>query len=335
MKPLNEYQPQPENITRLLDAVYPSFALLAGMELDLFTQLGNGPLTAEQLANGINVQAAKLRPLLYALVVSGLLSVENQLFSNTLEADHYLVRGKPEYMGGLQEITSSNWSRVLKTAETIRSGRPLENVNYHTDSQDDMMALFRGLYPGAVADAKRLMDLYDFSTYSALLDVGGGSGALAITIAKAYPHLKATIIDLPSVTPITRLFLEEAKVANRIDILSGDAVRDLLSGSYDVIVARHVIQVLSADENRALLNNLATVLKPGGVIHLVGWVLNESRKSPKEIVGYNLILLTAYKDGQAYTEQEYREWLTETDFTDFKRVIMPDGTSIVTARKQR
>lgn len=328
-----ESPPQPETITRLLDAVYPSFALLAGMELDLFTQLVNGPLTTEQLANKINVQAKKLRPLLYALVVSGLLRVENEQFSNTHEVDHYLVRGKPEYMGGLQEITSSNWSRILETAETIRSGKPIEKVDYHSDSQYEMMTLFRGLYSGAVVDAERLMDQYDFSTYSSLLDVGGGSGALAITIVKSNPHLKATIIDLPSVTPITHKFLEEANVTDRVDILSGDIVRGSLSGSYDVIVARHVTQVLSADENRALLNNLATVLRPGGVIYLVGWVLDDSRVSPQEIVGYNLVLLTAYNEGQAYTEQEYREWLAETDYVDINRLVMPDGTSIVTARK--
>jgi hypothetical protein len=31
--------PQPETITRLFDAVYPSFAMLVGMELDIFTPL--------------------------------------------------------------------------------------------------------------------------------------------------------------------------------------------------------------------------------------------------------------------------------------------------------
>jgi hypothetical protein len=33
--------PQPEIITRLFDAVYPSFAMLASMEVDLFTPLGH------------------------------------------------------------------------------------------------------------------------------------------------------------------------------------------------------------------------------------------------------------------------------------------------------
>ncbi len=324
---------QPETISRLFDAVYPSFAMLAGMELELFTPLEGGPLSAEQMADALGVQVIKLRPLLYALVVAGLLTVEDDMFANTPEADHYLVRGKPSYLGGQQELWASNWARILKTAATIRAGAPPEKYDYHSAPQDELAALFRGLYPGALVDADRLMDQDDFSTYSTLLDVGGGSGALAIALAQANPHLKATVIDLPLVTPITRQFVEEANATNRVEILTADAVRDTLSGSYDVVVARHVVQVLSVDDSRALLSNLATVLKPGGVIHLLGWILDNTRLTPQNTVGYNLVLLNDYDDGQAYTEQEYQEWLAEAGFGAFKRVVFPDGVSILTARK--
>ncbi len=50
--------------------------MLAGMQLDVFTPLKDGPLTAEQLAAALNVKAEKLSPLLYALVAAELLTVE-------------------------------------------------------------------------------------------------------------------------------------------------------------------------------------------------------------------------------------------------------------------
>jgi SAM-dependent methyltransferase len=307
--------------------------MLAGMELDLFTQLADGPLSTEQIADSMGVRAIKLKPLLYALVVAGLLTVEADLFANTPEADHYLVRGKPAYLGGLQELTSSNWARLLKTAATIQAGGPLEKYDYHSMPQAELSALFRGLYPGALVDANRLMAQHDFSTYSTLLDVGGGSGALAITIAQANPHLKATVVDLPLVTPITRQFVEEANASDRVEILTADLVRDTLSRAYDVVLAHHVVQVLSVDDNRALLSNLAAVLKPGGVIHLLGWMLDNTRLTPINMVGYNLVLLNGYDEGQAYTEQEHYDWLAEAGFVDFERIVMSDGVSILTARK--
>lgn len=306
--------------------------MLAGMELDLFTVLKDGALTAEQLAEKMSVQTDKLNPLLYSLVVAGLLTVDDGLFANTAETDHYLVRGRSRYVGGLQELTVNNWRRVIRTAETIRAGRPLAEYDYHS-TQDELIALFKGLYSGARSDAKRLMKRYDFSAYSTLLDVGGGSGALAITMAQGNPQLKATVLDLPSITPITQQFVAETEVADRVHILSADAVRDSLVGMYDAVVVRHVVQVLSADEGCALLRNLSTILKPGGMIYLIGWVLDDSRLSPQNIVGYNLVLLNAYQNGQAYTEQEYRGWLVEAGFVAFERVVLPDGVSIVTAQK--
>jgi SAM-dependent methyltransferase len=331
---VSETRPQPAVINRLLDAVYPSFAMLAGIELDLFTPLKDGPLTLEQLASATGVQAVKLRPLLYALVVAGLLTLEENLFANTREAGHYLVRGKPAYLGGLGELTASTWSGIIRdTAATIRAGAPPEKVDYHAPEHDELVVLLRGLHPNAVMDAERLMEHHDFSTYSTLLEVGGGSGGLAIAMAQAHPHLKATVVELPSVAPVTREFVEAANAPDRVEILAADAIRDTLPGSYDVVVARHVVQVLSSDECRALLRNLASVLEPGGVLHLVGWVLDDSRLSPPNLVGCNLVLLNAYQDGQAYTEGEHREWLVEAGFLDIERVVMTNGASIVTARQ--
>jgi len=58
--------PQPTTIQHLASAVYPSLAMLAGMQLDVFTPLNNGPLTAAQLADTLNVNAEKLSRLLYS-----------------------------------------------------------------------------------------------------------------------------------------------------------------------------------------------------------------------------------------------------------------------------
>ncbi len=69
-----------------------------------------------------------------------------------------------------------------------------------------------------------------------LADVGGGSGGLAITIAKACPGLKATVIDQPNVIPFTQKFIEEAGANEEIEALAADAVEGTLSGSYDVAV---------------------------------------------------------------------------------------------------
>ena len=71
---------RPEMIDSIASAVYPSFAMLAGMELDLFTPLKDGPMTCEQIAQALSVRSDKLKPLLYALVAARLLTVEEDFF---------------------------------------------------------------------------------------------------------------------------------------------------------------------------------------------------------------------------------------------------------------
>ena len=55
---------QPETVNRLRAGVDAGFAMLAGMQLDLFTPLKAGPMTAEQLAAAIGVGPGRLHLLL-------------------------------------------------------------------------------------------------------------------------------------------------------------------------------------------------------------------------------------------------------------------------------
>lgn len=325
---------QPDRISQLLDAVYPSFALLAGMELDLFTNLDGQARSLDEIADGLGVNPEMLRPLLFALTVSELLVEENDNFRNSAEAQEFLVQGKSTFLGSMQGLISNNWKRVLDTASTIRNGGPLTKYNYHT-SNEEMISIMRGLYPGTVRDAHNLMTLFDFSGTRTLLDVGGGSGGLAISLAEANPGLSATVIDLPSVTPITRQFIEEAGLENRIAVESANAVTEKVSGNYEIILARHLFQVLSAEDSRSLLGNILGAIKPGGQLIIIGWVLDDSRRSPEITVGYNLILLNGYENGQAYTESEYKEWLGNAGYEGFQRTILANGDSIIMTQKPK
>ena len=134
--------PQPTTIPQLASAVYPSFAMLAGRQLDVFTPLQEGPLTAAQLAAVLGVHTEKLSRLLYALVTAKLLTVESDRFANTPEATHFLVQGKPTYLGGRHENFSEVWENLLHTAETIRTGVPQCKKDFATTSPEDQMHFF-------------------------------------------------------------------------------------------------------------------------------------------------------------------------------------------------
>ena len=327
-------RPEENPIEKIATSVYPPFALLAGMQLDLFTPLKDGPMNAEQIAATISVGSAKLKPLLYALVVAGFLNMEGEFFSNTDAANRFLVKGGPSCVVDIHELLSTMWNAALKTAESIRTGLPQSKLNYSDMSQDELRQFFCGEHPYAVEYGRDLVERYDFSSYSTLLDVGGGSGGLAIAVTEACPHIQATVVDLPKITPVTQYYIDEDGAGNRVDVVTADVVCDPLPGSYDAAVMSAFIQVLSRGDARSAIQNVSKVMNPGGEIYIRGYgIIDNSRISPQKLVGFNLVYINVYDEGQAYTEQEHKDWLEEADFDDFRRNILDDGSSIITARK--
>jgi len=327
---------QDNPILKILQSVYPPFAMIAGMQLDLFTPLKDNPMTAERIAGVLGVGPAKLRPLLYALVAAKLLNVEGELFVNTDAANRFLVRGSPSCMADCHELYQDLWKAVLKTADSIRTGVPQAKYDYSAMSKEELEQFFRGEHPEALAAGRDLVARYDFSSYDTLLDVGGGSGGLAIAVTEAYPHIKATVVDLPTVTPIATRFIEEANACDRVQVVATDMLCDSLPGSYDIATLFSLIQTLSPDNARRMIQNVSKVVNPGGVIFIGGsGIIDNSRTSPPEKVGLNLVFINLYDEGQAYTEQEHRDWLADASFEDFERISLSEGRSIITARKIR
>ena len=306
--------PQPEIIARLSEAVFPSFAMLAGMQLDVFSPLKDGPLDSAQIAAAIQVDSAKLGPLLYALVAAGLLQVEDGLFSNTSEAAHFLVRGRPNFLGERHYLWADIWHAVLQTGKTIRSGQAQATHDFSAMSSEELTAFFRGLHPKALADGKKFADDCDLSSCRTLLDVGGGSGGFAIGLTDQCPQLQVTVADLPRVTPIAQHFIDRANANDKVQVLAVDLVSAPASPPFDAAVLKNFIQILGPAQARAALGHVWKSLKPNAPIYVMGDILDDSRLSPEDTVLFNLVFINIYEEGRAYTRKEYSEWLEQAGF---------------------
>jgi SAM-dependent methyltransferase len=261
---------RPETIERLASAVYPSMAMMAGIQLDVFTSLKDGPLNAGQIAAALSIDPARAAPLLYALVAIGLLSVDGDQFANTAEADHFLVRGHPGYIGMRHHAYRRRWQAMLQAAESIRTGTPQGRWAYASMSSDERDVYYLGLHTETLAAGRDLAARQDFSRFRRLVDVGGGSGGLAIGLAQAWPHLSATIVDLPATIPVAQRHVDEAGVSDRVRVMAADIVSEPLGGSYDVALLRGLLPVLAPDQARCAVAHVSQAIEPGGAIYIVG-----------------------------------------------------------------
>lgn len=140
-------------------------------------------------------------------------------------------------------------------------------------------------------------------------------------------------MDIASVTPVTRWFVEQVGVSDRIQVVTADAVTGPLTGQYDVAVLRALIQVLSPLDALQSLKNVYTILKPGGTLYILGHILDDSCISPPEEVWHKLGSINYYEVPSPYTEKEHREWLLKAGFEHIERSFLANDDGLIRAQK--
>ena len=142
---------RPETIFRHAGAIFPAMAMLAGLQLDVFTRLKDGPMTDAELASALGVKVNKLAPLHYVFVLAELLTLEDGRFGNKPEADAYLVSGRPLFLSGVKEFWADIWPALLKSAASIRAGGPQHKHDFYAMSEEERITFFRGQHVTAKA----------------------------------------------------------------------------------------------------------------------------------------------------------------------------------------
>ena len=156
---------------------------------------------------------------------------------------------------------------------------------------------------------------------------------MAVALCELCPNLRATVGELANVAEITRECVAESAVAERVAVIDVDLIAQAPAGHYDAVVLRSVLQVLSAEEASKVVRHVAASLNDGGELFVVGRMLDDSRLSPLDAVAVNVMFLNVYDHGKAYTESEYKSWLTGAGLTKPTRTELAGGYSIMHAVK--
>jgi hypothetical protein len=121
---INEH-PTPESILQVGLGFWPSKILLSAVEMELFTDLAQGPQSLESIRgrNGLHPRSA--RDFLDALVALGFLLRSGGEYSNTPVTHTFLDKHKPSYIGGILEMANHRlygfWNHLT---EALRTGLP-------------------------------------------------------------------------------------------------------------------------------------------------------------------------------------------------------------------
>src|SRR5262249_46375435 len=90
---------------------------------------------------------------------------------------------------------------------------------------DEAMATFVPQTAAAVAAA------FDFSRFAKVADIGGGNGALMISILRAYPGLTGIVFDQPHAAARAREQVSAAGLAGRCEVVAGSFFEEVPRGA--------------------------------------------------------------------------------------------------------
>ncbi len=335
-KPLPPDAAQPsKRLDQLLLGVPAALAMLAGMKLDLFSQFGEGPREADEIAKSLGVDPSRLSRLLYALVAAGLIERRERGFANSAEAATFFVKGSPRYVGGMHELFEQLWRADLETAQSIRSSEPAALHDFGDISDEEMSAMLRGLHPLAVNAGRDMAKRFDFSACRSVVDVGGGSGGAIATLCGLNPDMRGVLFDLPGTARLAEPLLRATPGGDRVTIEAGDILRVPPSGVHDAAILRALIQVLGPEDAERAIAHAAAALRPGGVIYICGvGILDDDRLGPPASVFFNVTFMNLYRAGASYTESEHGRWLEAAGCGDMRRITLPNGSGIISATKR-
>jgi hypothetical protein len=310
--------------------------LLTAVEIDLFSLLAREPLDAAGIAERLDLHPRALPAFLGALHTAGLLAERDGVYHNSAEADIYLDKAKPGYLGGF--LTMMNWQYAGwgKLGDLLRTGqmqneRAADFATFYANRE--VLTRFMAAMDGASrAIGPALAHTVDWTGHSSVIDLGGARGNLAAELAKAHPHLAAGCFDLPPIEPLFDEHMERLKLTGRVRFHAGDFFTDQLPAA-DVYVIGHVLHDWDAERNQLLVGRAFEALVPGGSLMVYDAMLDPDRPETarNHLLSLNMQLLTA--GGAEYPVATYRSWLRTVGFTEVGSTPLTASDTLVHGRK--
>jgi len=308
----------PKELLAISGDYWKACALHAGAMLDVFTPLANGPQSAPELARALAVDARALGMLLDALSAMGLLTKDGRTYSLAQCAKEFLVKDAPRYLGDIirhHHRLMASWSRL---PETIRTGK--QSREWTMCDDDGRSDFLMGMFNLASGIAPVLAKAIDLSGRKRLLDLGGGPGTYAIHFCLANPDLTAMVFDLPGTKPFAEKTIARLGASGRVDFASGNYLADPVPGGFDVAWLSQILHSEGPANASAIVKKAVQALKPGGLLFIHEFMLNDAKDGPEHAALFSLNMLLGTAAGQAYSEKELREMLIQAGAKDITRL---------------
>ncbi|MEE4185897.1 MAG: methyltransferase [Gammaproteobacteria bacterium] len=248
--------------------------LVACVHYRLFEHLAAGPLRAAELARRTGLSAAALATLVRAAVALQLLEQRGEDCFG-LGALGAPLLANPGLLALIRhnELLYSDMQDPVALLEGRRGPTELGTYWAYATASDPAqldsgkVAHYSDLMAASqAAVAAEVIDSYDFSPHSSLLDVGGGDGAFCAAVARVHPTLQFTVADLPAVAARAQQRFDAPEFPSRGRAVGVNFHRDSLPPGADIVTLVRVVHDHDDADVITLFRAVRAALAPGGTL---------------------------------------------------------------------
>jgi len=316
--------PDPKPVLDLIEAFRHSKTMFTAESLGIFDRLHHGPAGIADLASELDLHAGALERLLDGCAALGLLDKENGRYRNRPVAEHHLYSDSPDTLSGYvrysDEALFRMWSNL---GDAVVEGAPRWKQTFGIDgaifggfyrSEEAMRSFLRGMHGFGMLTSPALVAAFDLSRFHRCVDLGGGTGHLAIAACRRYPRLRAVVYDLPRVTALARETIALSGLENRVSTHDGDFFADGLPEA-DLYAAGRILHDWDDEKVGVLLRAVFQRLPSGGALLVAEKLLNEDGVGPlaANMQSLNMLVVT---EGRERTLSQYQQLLRAAGFAE-------------------
>ncbi|HJM50595.1 MAG TPA: methyltransferase [Alphaproteobacteria bacterium] len=313
-------------LQRLARAYTESATFFAALDFELFTHVEGGVGSVAELAGAMDVLELDAERLVTACLAMGLLEWRDGRLVNAPDAARFLVKGEARYAEPWMTFTRPGVGDWFRLSEIMAAKREPTVLGMYADlTVEQARAYHSATYSIGMGAGRLFARTVDLAGRKKLLDLGGGSGAYSINAVQSYPGLEAVVLDLPPVVEVTKEYLAENGVSDRVSTLAADFTADDFPAA-DVVVMASNLPIYDEAVVAQVVAKAFAALEPGGEMHLVGEMVTDDRTGPLDAAMWGLAEALSGGAGKAHTIGQCRGYFEAAGFEEVGDEVFVAGT---------